>query len=59
MNGDLNNKKQPRRAISNHVPILVVPDTPPSGDSSEYRSLWTYAIIDKKKMQCHYPHLIK
>src|SRR3989344_1017496 len=39
MNGDLNNKKQPRRAISNHVPILVVPDTPPSGDSSEYMSM--------------------
>lgn len=38
--GRLNNKKQPRRAISDHVPILVVPGTPPSGDSSGYRSLY-------------------
>jgi hypothetical protein len=39
MSGNSDNKKQLLRAISNHVSILGVPDTPPSGDSSKYRFL--------------------
>ena len=40
MSGNLSNKKQPQKgAVPDHVPRLDVLATPPSGDSSEYRSL--------------------
>ncbi len=46
MSGRLSNKKQPLKGrVSDHVPRLVVPATPPSGDSSEYRSLYNYYNI--------------
>jgi len=38
-------KNNPNGVISDHVPMLVVLATPPSGDSSEYRSLYLYANI--------------
>lgn len=41
MNGILDNKKQPQKGM---FPTTFldwgIPDTPPSGDSSEYRSLY-------------------
>jgi|GEM_PF-4455263 len=50
MNGILNNKKQPRRAIPNHVPMLGVLATPPSGDSSEYRFVCPNDTINTLKI---------
>jgi len=38
-------KNSPKGAISNHVPMLGVLATPPSGDSSEYRFLYFYCIM--------------
>ncbi len=51
MNGVFDNKKHPRRDVSNHVPMLGVPATPPSGDNSEYRFLYLYDSIIEGQCQ--------
>jgi len=47
----IENKKEPVRVLFNHASILGVPVTPPSGDSSKYRSLYFYFCMDEFKLQ--------